>query len=88
MSALKGVDKARARIIFEMNIVAGIFLRSFNIDLSLISVDLNEQCDSGDSYNVPCKNYPGMDIILNRFSKWRDGQSDEAGIYHLVRLGC
>lgn len=84
VKALGGRTKARENILNDMNLVAGIYLKTFNIDLSINSVELLDKCEDGDSFNVPCKDYPGLDAVLNRFSKWRDGRSNDAGIYHLV----
>ena len=76
--------KARQNILNDMNLVSGIFTKTYNIDLSVNSVELLDKCDKGDSFNLPCKDYPGLDLALNRFSAWRDGRNGDAGIYHLV----
>lgn len=76
--------KARENILNDMNMVSGIFSKTYNIDLSINSVELLDKCEKGDSFNVPCKDYPGLDTALNRFSKWRDQRNGDAGIYHLV----
>lgn len=84
VKVLGGKKKARENILNDLNMVSGIFSKTFNLDLSVNSIELLEKCEGGDSFNVPCKKYPGLDRALNRFSKWRDDRSSDAGIYHLV----
>jgi hypothetical protein len=84
VKTLGGRAKARKNILSDMNLVSGIFSKTYNIDITINSVELLDKCDEGDSFNVLCKDYPGMDAALNRFSKWRDGRNGDAGIYHLV----
>lgn len=86
VQALGGSTQARDNILSDLNLVSGIFYKSYNIDLTVSSIELLSKCDTKnkESFNVPCKNYPGLDVTLNRFSKWRDSRSEEAGIYHLV----
>jgi hypothetical protein len=83
VKALGGRVKARNNILSDLNLVSGIYLRTFNIDLVVDSVELLDQCDST-GFNVPCKNYPGLDSALNSFSQWRDNRPTDVGIYHLV----
>lgn len=89
------VDAAREQLIEEIRKVSEIFLESFNISIALTSLILFAECDgdglwdSPDSFNIPCHAYPGLEVILNRFSLWRDtGLGDEdlpsAAIAHLV----
>lgn len=83
--AMGSKAKARAAILNEMNLVSGIFYRSYNIDITVDSVVLLEKCDKEKGhFNVPCKHYPGLDAALNSFSKWRNDQSEDAGVFHLV----
>lgn len=85
VKAMRSKAKAQATILSEMNLVSGIFYRSYNIDITVDSVILLDKCtgDKG-SFNVQCKDYPGLDAALNSFSKWRNDQSEDAGIFHLV----
>ena len=88
-----GEDKARDEVLTEMNLASGIFLATYNIDIAVSSLDMHKKCDNVDSedplaWNVPCKNYPGLDVALNRFSTWRDNHDTSASIVHLVMSSC
>lgn len=82
--------KAQANIINDFNVVSGIYEKYFNVILGIISIDLFPDCSSMQSetpWNAPCASSRALDVRLGQFSKWRDGQSGDAGLYHLVS-GC
>ena len=88
-------EAARQQLLEEVRLASNAFLEAFNVSIALTSILLFEECDGEgeweerDCFNIPCKNYPGLDAVLNRFSRWRDhGLGDEempsAAIVHLV----
>lgn len=79
-----GVARARDALLTEMNIVDGIFLEAFNVGISITSIELLQNYDPKNSFDVPCATYPGLHIVLNKFSDWRNSRSSDAGVYHLV----
>lgn len=91
MEAFKlDATQARANIINDFNTVSAIYEEHFNIHLGILSIDLLMDCSSTGSsaeFNKPCTPKSRMDQRLSQFSKWRKGQPQEAGLYHLV-TGC
>ncbi len=109
--------KAQANIIKDFNIVSGIYERTFNIHIGILSIDLMMECYTGSEpaaagkapgraparpaaaaggqkrstnlmeWNVPCSRGMQMEERLSLFTRWRSGQTADAGLYHLV-TGC
>lgn len=82
--------QARANIINDFNIVSAIYEDAFNVHLGILSIDLMMECSSAKSktaFNVPCQPKISLASRLSRFTKWRLGQPEDAGLYHLV-TGC
>lgn len=84
--------KAQANIISDFSIVSEIYERAFNISIGLASVILMSECSPSDpasllAWNGVCAEQPPIDVRLGMFSRWRDTQPSNIGLFHLVS-GC
>ena len=76
----------QSNIISDFNLVSAIYEKAFNVELGLLAIHVMEECNQ-ELWNRPCAQAASMDERLSAFSKWRAGQSKDAGLFHLV-TGC
>lgn len=77
--------KIQMSIINEFSMVSGIYEKSFNINLGIMSIDLMADCDANDnSWNSVCKPMHMLGEQMSKFSKYREGLRKDVGVYHLV----
>lgn len=87
VKAFGSVQNARDNALNEFAIVDQVYRNAFNIGITITQVTVLEECgpgSTGATFNVPCEQWPGPEPTLNSFSKWRDSQPQDAGIYHLL----
>jgi hypothetical protein len=83
-----GRVKALNAILTNWNIVSNVYLKTFNVQLGVAKVFIQESCTPNDpvlTWNRDCSN-AGYTISnrLSDFSKWRGSQSDNFGLWHLM----
>lgn len=78
--------RIQTNLINDFSLVSGIYERSFNINLGIMSIELMMDCakDKG-SWNSVCEPKHLLTKQLSMFSKYRgDNLRQDVGVYHLV----
>lgn len=83
-----GRVKALNSILANWNIVSAVYLKSFNVQLGVAKVFIQESCTPNDpvlTWNRDCSNAEyTISNRLSDFSKWRGNQNDNFGLWHLM----
>jgi hypothetical protein len=84
----KGGRAAALKSILSIwNTVSGVFEDTFNVQLGVAKVIIQENCTPDDPnlrWNRDCDSSYGITNRLSDFSLWRGTQSDNFGLYHLM----
>lgn len=77
--------KIQTALINEFSLVSGIYEKSFNINIGIMSIDLMTDCD-GDptSWNAQCRPMHMLGEQMSKFSKYREKLRKDVGVFHLV----
>ncbi|KAI8826643.1 Metallo-peptidase family M12-domain-containing protein [Fimicolochytrium jonesii] len=83
-----GKENALQQILENWNTASGVYERSFNINLGVIQVFLQDACTPTDpvlKWNRECSDSYSINQRLSDFSAWRgQKEKDDAGLWHLM----
>jgi hypothetical protein len=80
-------SEALNAILTNWNLVTKVFESTFNIQVGVAKVMLQESCTPSDpvlSWNADCSKTYTISDRLSDFSKWRGDQKDSFGLWHLM----
>ena len=81
-------SKALIQILSDFNSASQVYENTFNVDLAIIEVDIQQACtpyNSTTQWNQGCSDAYTINDRLSDFSRWRGQKApDQAGLWHLL----
>jgi hypothetical protein len=84
VSNYQGTDKALKQIISDWNQASALYEKTFNIQLGIIQVNLQDTCGNNIPWNQQCSSGYTINQRLSDFSRWRGTVQSDAGLFMLM----
>ena len=80
-------EQTTTTILQEIGLASMLLERNINVGLSVRKIDIKSQCGDGNdgaTWNSQCSSTTNAQSKLNEFTKWKQNQKEDCGIWHLM----